>query len=155
MVFCHTFKHDWLSNITSNKWEILFQKAEVSVLISRLCTFDQLLSLIFGLSFLAPEYSRVALCYVLPSSVFLSIISYTKAFFFHNQHLPFVSIIYSANTNDHVIRIKMVTGWVIFHCTYVPYLPYPFVYWWTFRLLPCPAYEGMYLYVWLIHFTVQ
>ena len=27
----------------------------------------------------------------------------------------------------------------IFHCVYVPQLSYPFVYWWTSRLLPCPG----------------
>ena len=31
-------------------------------------------------------------------------------------------------------------GWVIFHCVYVPYLFYPFICWWTSRLLPCPGY---------------
>ena len=31
-------------------------------------------------------------------------------------------------------------GWVIFHCVYVPQLPYPFICWWTSRLLPCPGY---------------
>ena len=31
-------------------------------------------------------------------------------------------------------------GWVIFHCIYVPHLLYPFICWWTFRLLPCPGY---------------
>ena len=30
-------------------------------------------------------------------------------------------------------------GWVIFHCIYVPHL-YPFLCWWTFRLLPCLGY---------------
>ena len=29
-------------------------------------------------------------------------------------------------------------GQVIFHCMYVPHLLYPFLCWWTFRLLPCP-----------------
>ena len=29
---------------------------------------------------------------------------------------------------------------VIFHCVYVPQLSYPFVCWWTYRLLPCPGY---------------
>ena len=28
----------------------------------------------------------------------------------------------------------------ILHCVYVPQLSYPFVCWWTSRLLPCPAY---------------
>ena len=28
----------------------------------------------------------------------------------------------------------------IFHYVYVPQLPYPFIYWWTARLLPCPSY---------------
>ena len=30
--------------------------------------------------------------------------------------------------------------WVIFHGVYVAQLPYPFVCWWAFRLLPCPGY---------------
>ena len=32
-------------------------------------------------------------------------------------------------------------SWVIFHCIYVPQLPYPFVCPWTSRLLPCPRYR--------------
>ena len=32
------------------------------------------------------------------------------------------------------------TGWVILHCVYVPWLSYPFICWWTSRLLPCPGY---------------
>ena len=28
-------------------------------------------------------------------------------------------------------------GWVIFHCTYIPHLLYPFLCWWTFRFLLC------------------
>ena len=31
-------------------------------------------------------------------------------------------------------------SWVIFHCIYVPHLPYLFLGWWTFRLLSCPGY---------------
>ena len=31
-------------------------------------------------------------------------------------------------------------GWVILHCVNVPQLSYPFVCWWTSRLLPCPSY---------------
>ena len=27
-------------------------------------------------------------------------------------------------------------GWVVFHCIYTPYLLYPFICWWTLRLLP-------------------
>ena len=30
-------------------------------------------------------------------------------------------------------------GWVIFHCIYVPQFLYPFICWWTARLLPCSA----------------
>ena len=29
---------------------------------------------------------------------------------------------------------------VIFHCVYIPHLSYPFIYWWTSRLLPCLGY---------------
>ena len=28
----------------------------------------------------------------------------------------------------------------IFHCVYVPQLPYPFICWWASMLLPCPSY---------------
>ena len=28
----------------------------------------------------------------------------------------------------------------IFHCVYIPHLSYPFICWWTSRLLPCPGY---------------
>ena len=31
-------------------------------------------------------------------------------------------------------------GRVILHCIYVPQLSYPFICWWTSRLLPCPGY---------------
>ena len=31
-------------------------------------------------------------------------------------------------------------GWVIFHCMNIPHLLYPFICWWTFRLLPCLGY---------------
>ena len=31
-------------------------------------------------------------------------------------------------------------GWVISHCVSVPQLSYPFVCWWTSRLLACPGY---------------
>ena len=31
-------------------------------------------------------------------------------------------------------------SWVIFYCVYVPQLSYPFICWWTSRLLPCPGY---------------
>ena len=31
-------------------------------------------------------------------------------------------------------------GWVILYCIYVPHLLYPFLCWWTLRLLPYPGY---------------
>ena len=30
-------------------------------------------------------------------------------------------------------------NWIL-HCVYVPQLSYPFICWWTSRLLPCPGY---------------
>ena len=44
----------------------------------------------------------------------------------------------------HLIRtdsnVFFFNGWVIFHCVYVPQISYPFICWWTSRLLPCPGY---------------
>ena len=38
------------------------------------------------------------------------------------------------------MKMEPINSWVIFHCVYLPQLSYPFVCWWTFRLLPCPVY---------------
>ena len=49
--------------------------------------------------------------------------------------------------------------WVIFHCIYVPHLLYPFLCWWTVRLLLCPAYNssamniGKNVSLWIIVFS--
>ena len=43
----------------------------------------------------------------------------------------------------HLIRTDSNTffnSWVIFHCVYVAQLSYPFICWWTSRLLPWPSY---------------
>ena len=40
-------------------------------------------------------------------------------------------------TND---PVSLLLWLVIFHCIHVPNLFYPFLCWWTFRLLPCPGY---------------
>ena len=37
------------------------------------------------------------------------------------------------------IRLSDWTDWIL-HCVYVPQLSYPFICWWTSRLLPCPGY---------------
>ena len=34
----------------------------------------------------------------------------------------------------------------IFHCVYIPQLSYPFICWWTSRLLPCPGYYNQCCY---------
>ena len=39
--------------------------------------------------------------------------------------------------------------WVILNCIYVPHLLYPFLCWWTFRLLPCLGYCNRYSYEYL------
>ena len=43
----------------------------------------------------------------------------------------------------HLIRTEsneFFYGWVIFHFMYVQEVLYPFICWWTSRLLPCPSY---------------
>ena len=55
-------------------------------------------------------------------------------------------------------------GRVVFHCVcdcaYVPHLIYPFICWWTFRLLPCPGIVnsaemniGVHVYFWVMIFS--
>ena len=46
------------------------------------------------------------------------------------------SVIHLIRTDSHAFF----NGWIIFHYVYVPQLSYPFFYWWTSRLLPCPSY---------------
>ena len=49
-----------------------------------------------------------------------------------------------ASSFIHLIRtdsnVFFFHGWVILHCVYVPRLSYPFICWWTSRLLLCPGY---------------
>jgi len=47
------------------------------------------------------------------------------------------SIIHLIRTDSNALFLN---GWVIFHCVNVPQLSYPFICWWTSRLLPCPGY---------------
>ena len=39
-----------------------------------------------------------------------------------------------------LFKCILFNGWEIFHCEYIPQLSYPFICWWTSRLLPCPGY---------------
>ena len=43
-------------------------------------------------------------------------------------------------TSGNWFKCILFKGWVILHCVYVPQLSYPFICWWTSRLLPCPGY---------------
>ena len=45
------------------------------------------------------------------------------------------------STNDPVSSLFIGEEYSIFQCIYVLYLVYPFICWWTFRLLPCPGYR--------------
>ena len=43
-------------------------------------------------------------------------------------------------THQNWFKCILFNGSVILHCVYVPHLSYPFICWWTSRLLPCPSY---------------
>ena len=64
---------------------------------------------------------------------------------------PFsISAPHSCSVNRFISTVYMYTlihnisfsfyGWVVIHRQYAPHLLYPFIHWWTFRLLPCPGY---------------
>ena len=38
------------------------------------------------------------------------------------------------------LKFALFYGWIILHCIYAPHLFYPFISWWTSRLLPCSGY---------------
>ena len=40
------------------------------------------------------------------------------------------------------LKCVLFYSWVIFHCVYEPHLLYPFICWWTSRLLPCSNYRN-------------
>lgn len=57
------------------------------------------------------------------------------------QHLPFSGLFHLAECLWGPSMLLQMTevisfseGWIIIHCTYMPYLLYPFTHWWTFRL---------------------
>ena len=60
------------------------------------------------------------------------------------------------STNDPILFLF--NGWVIFHCIYVSHLLYPFLCWWTLRLLPCLSYSaamniGVHVSFWIMVFS--
>ena len=59
--------------------------------------------------------------------------------YFPQHNLPKVWIIYSATVRQ-VFWTLVSTILKSLHCVYVPQLSYPFICWWTSRLLPCPGY---------------
>ena len=58
-------------------------------------------------------------------------------FFIFSLHITGSSFIHLTRT---VSNGFLFYSWGIFHCVYVPQLPYQFVCQWTSRLLPCPSY---------------
>ena len=59
--------------------------------------------------------------------------------FFLSDYFTLYNRYSGPSTSLQVTQYCSFYGWGIFHCIYVPHLLYSFIYWWTFRLLPCPG----------------
>ena len=59
---------------------------------------------------------------------------------FSLSSFTFIKSLFSSSSLSAINVVSSAYGWVILHCVYVPQLSYPFVCWWTTRLLPCPGY---------------
>ena len=85
-----------------------------------------LLSRIQGCHYHLSKFHIYALVYCI--GVFLSgLLTLYNRLQFHPPH-------------KNLFKCVLFNSWVIFHCVYVPPLSYPFICWWTSRLLPCPGY---------------
>ena len=60
--------------------------------------------------------------------------------FSRQEYWSVVSLPSLSSTSLELIKCILFNGWIIFHCVYVPLHSYPFICWWTSRLLPCPGY---------------
>ena len=54
-----------------------------------------------------------------------------------------LTIVCSPSTSLQMTHLRSFYDWVIFHCIYVSHLLYPFLCWWTFRLLPWPYIHNL------------
>ena len=71
---------------------------------------------------------------------FIYIRLYTVLLFFFLAYFTLYNRFQFHPSHWNWFKCILFNGWVIFHCVYVPQLSYPFVCWWTSRLLPCPGY---------------
>ena len=86
-----------------------------------------LLSRIQGCRYHLSKFHICALVYCIGVFFFLAYFTLYNRLQFHPLH-------------ENWFKCILFNGWVILHCIYVPQLSYPFICWWTSRLLPCPGY---------------
>ena len=67
-------------------------------------------------------------------------ILYWCFFFFFLAYFTLYNRLQFHPSHYKLFKCILFNGWVILHCVYVPQLSYPFICWWTSRLLPCPGY---------------
>ena len=97
----------------------------------------------------SPKVCALHLClfccltYTVPVSIFLNSIymhQYTVLVFFFLTYFTMYNRLQFHPPHLNWFKCILFNGWVILHCVYVPQLSYPFICWWTSRLLPCPGY---------------
>ena len=76
------------------------------------------------------------------SFIFLNSIymCYTVLVFFFLAYFTLYNRLQFDPPHKNWFKCNIFNGWVILHCVYVPQLSYPFICWWTSRLLPCSDY---------------
>jgi len=66
--------------------------------------------------------------------------SYTVLVFFFLAYFTLYNRLQFHPPHYNWFKCILFNHWVILHCVYVPLPSYPFICWWTSRLLPCPGY---------------
>ena len=66
--------------------------------------------------------------------------SYTVLLFFFLTYFTLYNRLQFHPPHYNCFKCILFNGWVILHCVYVSQISYPFLCWWTSRLLPYPGY---------------
>ena len=86
-------------------------------------------------------YESVFILFCLFICCFLD--STSKIMWYLSFSVWLISLGIRCSLSIHVVansKISFFYGWVVCHCTSIPHLLYPFIYWWTLRLLPYLGY---------------
>ena len=136
-------------------WVVPVHQPQASCILHRTWTGDSFLIWYYTcLNAILPNYPILSLSHRVQKTVLYINVSFAVSYtglLLHLSKFHIYALVYCfpfwltslriiGSSFTHLIRTDSNVLFIMVHCVYVPQLSYPFVCWWTSRLLPCPGY---------------